>query len=481
MSTQNETQMYGGWRRSYTLGIGTLNTAQTVVVVATVLVIIGSVVVGGGIGSLLVTLPVGLVVVLLTVWQREGTPVLSLVTARLRWQVATWRGETSYRAHFLPAPQCLDLPGMAAATKLVRAERPGDDGPAGLVWHQRTGTMTATLLLQPAGALLASDDTVQSSVRSWANTLAGLADEEAVQGASVTVQVTPSSGQALTDHVKDRLDKHAPDVARQTVRELVKTSPQASAQLTAWFSLVIDPMTAAEKPRTPEESAAETLRVLDGVDLAGTGADVLRTASDEDVTRLVRGGFVPSEMDAPSEQIRGLFWHEAGPVAAEDGWDRYQHDGSVSVSWVLREAPRREVSYDVLLRLLSPGQFQRRVTIAYRVLPTEEGQAVVEREVNAAEARDEYRRRTQRTATRRERVDAWNAERSAMEEATGSAMVQWSIYVTTTVGSEAELPAARREVEKAARSAGGQRFRYAYGGQAAAFLVGLPLGINPLV
>ncbi len=112
--------------------------------------------------------------------------------------------------------------------------------------------------------------------------------------------------------------------------------------------------------------------------------------------------------------------------------------------------PRREVPYDVLLRLLSPGQFQRRVTISYRILPTEEGQAVVEREVNAAEARDEYRRRTQRTATRRERVDAANAERSAMEEATGSAMVQWSIYVTTTVSSEAELPAARREVEKAA-------------------------------
>ncbi|MBE9500774.1 hypothetical protein IHE61_31215 [Streptomyces sp. GKU 257-1] len=160
-----------------------------------------------------------------------------------------------------------------------------------------------------------------------------------MQGASVTVQITPSSGQALTDHVKDRLDKGAPRVARETVRELVQTSPQASAQLTAWFSLIINPMTAAVKPKTPADSAAETLRVLDGVELAGTGADVLRTASDEDITRLVRGAFCPGDMDAPSDQIRGLFWHEVGPVAAEDGWDRYQHDGSLSVSWVLREAP----------------------------------------------------------------------------------------------------------------------------------------------
>ncbi|MBE9500773.1 hypothetical protein IHE61_31210 [Streptomyces sp. GKU 257-1] len=165
--------MYGGWRRSYTLGIGTLNTAQTVVVVATVMVVLGAVIIGGGVGSLLVTLPVGLVVVTLAVWQRQGMPVLSLLGARLRWQVATWRGETSYRQTFIAAPECLDLPGMAAATKLVRAERPGDEGPAGLVWNQRTGTMTATLLLQPAGALLAANETVQSSVRSWADTLAG--------------------------------------------------------------------------------------------------------------------------------------------------------------------------------------------------------------------------------------------------------------------------------------------------------------------
>jgi hypothetical protein len=148
---------------------------------------------------------------------------------------------------------------------------------------------------------------------------------------------------------------------------------------------------------------------------------------------------------------------------------------------VLREAPRRAVPYDVLLRLIAPGQFGRRVTLAYRVLPTDEAASVVERQINATEARADYRRRTQRTATHREKVDAQHAERSATEEALGAGMVQWSLYVTTTVSDPGDLPAARREVEKAARAAAGLRLRPAYGAQSAALGLGLPLGINPLL
>jgi hypothetical protein len=59
-------------------------------------------------------------------------------------------------------------------------------------------------------------------------------------------------------------------------------------------------------------------------------------------------------------------------------------------------------------------------------------------------------------------------------------MVQWSVYVTATVQDKADLPAAMREVEQAAKKAGGMRFRPAYGGQAAAFAVSLPVGVNPL-
>ncbi|MCY0961814.1 SCO6880 family protein [Streptomyces sp. H27-H5] len=480
MSTETQ-PLYGGWRRSKSMGIAALNSTQTVVVVGSMLTPIMVLILGGPLSTLAVTVPVALAVILLTVWQRHGMPLMSYAIGRARWTLANMRGETSYRSVFLPSPEALALPGMVAPTKLIRAEAADGRGSTGLVWNQRTGTMTAALLLNPAGSLLASGATVRSQVTAWGDTLARLADEDGVQMAAVTLQITPSSGAALSDHVRGRLDPAAPALARQAIRELVEGAPRASAQMAAWLSLVIDPAASPEKPTGPAESAAVTLGALDAVDLSGAGVDVLRRATDLDIKRIVRGAFVPSDMDAPAEQIDELVWHEVGPVAAEDEWTHYQHDGHYSTSWVLREAPRKMVAYDTLLKLLAPGKFTRRVTLIYRVLPTHEAQAVVELEVNANDARRQYRERTKRTSTRRERVDAVNAERTAEEEAMGAGMVQWSIYVTTTVDSLADLPAARREIEKAARSSGGLRFRPAFGGQSAALVVGLPVGINPLL
>ncbi|MFP8906173.1 SCO6880 family protein [Streptomyces atacamensis] len=476
---QEPPRLYGGWRRSRTLGIGLLNTGQTVVVVAAVLlpILVANV---GGLDTLVVTIPLALVVIALACWQRHGVPLLNLAVGRVRWQVATWKGETSYRGLFQEHPRALDLPGVLAPTKLLAVEDSGGSGRVGLVWNQATGQMAATLLLSPGGALLANRSQVNANVAAWGEVLASLANEESVDAATVTIQITPSSGAALADHVRRRIDRQAPDLARETVGELVKAAPRASAQLAAWFTLVTSPGRAADRPATPAEAAAETLRRLDGVDLAGAGADVLRRATDTDLVRLVRGAFHPEDADAPDAQMEALTWDQAGPVGHEEGKTEYEHDGAVSVSWVLREAPRKPITYDVLLPLLAPGRFTRRITIGYRVLPTEEAAAVVERELNAADARAEYRRRTQRTTTRRERADATAAERNADQEAYGAGLAQWTIYVTTTVTDPADLPAARREVEQAAKRAGGLRFRYAYYGQAAAFCAGLPAGVHPL-
>ncbi|WP_438297938.1 SCO6880 family protein [Streptomyces sp. HUAS TT7] len=476
-----EQPLYGGWRRSRTMGIASLNTSQTIIVVGAMLIPIMVVAFGASPSTLLVTAPIALVVIVLAVWQRHGMPLMSYVVGRIRWQLAHLRGETSYRSVFLPSPEALDLPGMAAPTRLIRAEAADGRGPVGLVWNQRTGDMTATLLLSPSGSLLASTSTVLSNVSSWGDALARLADEDSVMAASVTLQITPSSGAALSDHVAERVDTAAPRLAKDVVGELVGRAPRASAQLAAWMSLVIAPSRTAEKPDNPAEAAAVTLGALDSMDLTGAGADILRRATDSDIKRLVRGAYNPADMDAPTAHIEDLVWHETGPVSAEDDWTVYRHDGAFSTSYVLREAPRRSVPYDVLLKLLAAGTYARRVTLAYRVLSTEEAAAVVEREVNANDARAEYRARTRRSTTRRERVDAEHADRTAMEEAVGAGMVQWSIYVTTTVDRAEDLPAARREVEKAAKTSGSLRFRPAFGAQAAALVVGLPLGITPLL
>ncbi|WP_051838646.1 SCO6880 family protein [Streptomyces sp. NRRL WC-3742] len=481
MSTTQQTpaRLYGGWRKSKTMGIGLLNTGQTVIVVVAILLPI-FIVNAAGMTTLVVTVPVALVVIALACWQRHGMPLLDLAVGRVRWQWAHWRGETSYRGLYLPHPRVLDLPGVLAPTKLLRVEDTGSGGGrAGLIWNQATGQFAATLLLSPNGTLLSARGQAESQVSSWADTLARLADEDAVDAATVTMQITPASGAALADHARERMASGAPALAKATLRELVDATPRASATMAAWFTLVMNPAKAAEKPSTPAEAAAEALRCLDGVDLGGAGADVLRRATDTDLIRIVRGAFRPHELDAPAAEIAELTWDEAGPVAADDWQTRYDHDGYSSVTWVLREAPRKAVPYSVLLPLLAPGRFSRRITIGYRVLPTEEAAAVVQREVNASDARQEYRTQTRRSTTRRERADAEAADRTAHQEAHGAGLVQWTIHVTTTARPE-DLEAAKREVEQIAKKSGGLRFRFAYHSQAAAFAAGLPVGVHPL-
>ena len=378
---------------------------------------------------------------------------MNLAVAWARWRWGAWRGETTYRGLALAHPQGLDLPGVLAPTALLRVADPLHAGtPVGVVWNRRTGQMSATVLVSPAGTLLADRSQVCSQVTSWGQLLATLANEELLDAVTVTVQVTPSSGAALGDHVRDRVIRDAPDLALTTMRTLVEAAPTASAQMAAWMTVVTSPDRAPHRPEGPLEAAAETLRCLDALDLAPTGADVIRPASDLDLLRLVRGAYQPADRDAPPEAWRDLSWHEAGPVAAEEQWDRYRHDGGISVSWVLREAPRRPVPDSVLLALLAPGRFTRRVALGYRVLSTEEAAAVVERQLVAADARQAYRTRTQRTPTRREQADTYAAERAADEEAYGAGVAQWSVTVTTTVTDESDLPAAVREIEQAAET-----------------------------
>ncbi|GAA3312316.1 hypothetical protein GCM10020295_83850 [Streptomyces cinereospinus] len=63
----------------------------------------------------------------------------------------------------------------------------------------------------------------------------------------------------------------------------------------------------------------------------------------------------------------------------------------------------------------------------------------------------------------------------------GAQVVDWTLMVTVTARSTADLPAARQELARAVKATRGIRMRPAYGAQAAVFAAGLPLGYSPLV
>ncbi|MFE4539661.1 SCO6880 family protein [Streptomyces scopuliridis] len=471
--------MVDGFRARQSFGFGGLSKGATMIA-AMVLTADGLIATQAPI-SLVVTLPVTGAAFALAAARRHGMSALSYYWAKAAWKRAARFDATSYRRLFLPHPFALDLPGVGASSTLIKAHDPTSGRSVGVVHDRATGYMTISTLLAPGGSLMAPTGAVQSSIRTWSSVLDAMSTDEQVKGASVTIQITPGAGEALGDDVKTRKDPNAPRLAKQIIDELVRTTPHATASVAPWMSVTVDPHATVNPPADLAEQVAEALKVVDSLDLSGTGTDIERRATDIDLRRIVRSAYDPAVFNSRDKEFEELSWSECGPQAADDGWEEYAHDGGVSVSWVLREMPRRPIPYSVLLPLLAPGKYQRRITLAYRVLDPYEGEAVLEREISNAHQRAQATAEVKGRAKWSQKADAQRAERAAAQVAGGSQVVDWTLMVTATARSTAQLPAARQELERAVKATRGIRMRPAYGAQAATFAAGLPLGYNPLV
>ncbi len=474
-----KTLMVEGFRARRSFGFGGLS--RTATMIAAVVLTADGLIATQAPLTLLFTLPVTGMVFVLAAAKRHGMSALAYYWAKLSWRRAARFDATSYRRLFLPHPYALDLPGVGASSTLIKAHDPTTGRPVGVVHDRTTGYMTLTTLLAPGGSLMAPTGAVQSSLRTWSSVLDAMSTDEQVKGASVTIQITPGAGEALGDDVKVRTDPNAPQLAKRIIGELVRTTPHATASVAPWMSVTVDPNATANAPADLAEQVAEALRVVDGLDLSGTGTDIERRATDIDLRRIVRSAYDPDVFNARDKEFEDLSWSECGPQAADDGWEEYAHDGGVSVSWVLREMPRRPLPYSMLLPLLAPGRYQRRITIAYRVLDPYEGEAVLEREISHAHQRAQATAEVKGRAKWSQRADAQRAEKAAAQVASGSQVVDWTLMVTATARSTADLPAARQELARAVKATRGIRMRPAYGAQAAVFAAQLPIGYNPLV
>ncbi|MFD4865266.1 SCO6880 family protein [Streptomyces sp. NPDC058412] len=431
--------------------------------------------------TLFATLPATLAVLGLAAARRHGMSALAYYWAKASWHRATRIEATSYRRLLLEYPYALDLPGVGASSTLIKAHDPTSGRSVGVVHDRMTGRMTISTLLAPGGSLMAPTSAVQSNLRTWGSVLDAMSTDELIQGASVTIQITPGAGDALGDDVASRQDPGAPKLAKQLINELVRTTPRATASVASWMSVTVDPNAAANPPTDLAEQVGEALKVVDSLDLSGTGTDIERRATDVDLRRLVRSAYDPAVFNARDSEFADLSWAECGPQAADDGWEEYAHDGGVSISYVLREMPRRPIAYSVLLPLLAPGKFQRRITLAYRVLDPYEGEAVLEREISHAHQRAQATAEVKGRSKWSQRADTQRAEKAAAQMAGGSQVADWTLMVTVTARNAADLPAARQELDRAVKATRGIRMRPAYGAQASVFAAGLPLGYNPLV
>ncbi len=478
---------YGGWRRRRSIGLWGLGTAGTFAVLAAALTLV--VVAAVDVRALVYAGPPVLIAAGAGLARIGGEPLALRVLRRVRWQVASARGYTRYRVDVVTEHLGgFTLPGVLASAALLSAED-GYGGRYGIVWDRRSGLLTATVRVVPASTWLADRADADTWVANWGGWLASLGYVPMLRWVTVTVDTAPEPGSALADAVAAAIDPGAPAAARQILGQLVVTAPAAAADVDTRVSVTFDPKASPAAPRNLADAAAEAGRALPGLEsaLGSCGVSVLGRLSAAEIAGVVRTAFDPAargEILRIAAQGRAgisgepLEWADAGPVGAQEFPDCYRHDSGVSVTWAWHEAPRQNVTADVLARLIAPGPYPKRVSLQYRPFPAAAATRVLEAEVNAAAFRAHYRHRTGRDETARDAHDQARARQAAAEEAAGAGVGLISLFVTVTVPSINDLAHAVAWTEAAAESSKIRLRRMTYS-QAAGFAATLPCGICP--
>ncbi|HEU5023620.1 MAG TPA: SCO6880 family protein [Spirillospora sp.] len=480
----HDVRTYGGWRRRHGIGLLGLDTTSTFVALGAAMMLV--LVAAAAPRLLIYLLPPALVSGGLGLMRVGGVSLARLVLARCRWRWSVLHGHNRYRAGVvIDHPRAFQLPGVLAPLTLLSAED-GYGGRYGIVWDRRTGLLTATLRVVPASTWLADRADADTWVAAWGGWLAALGHMPAVRWVTVTVDTAPEPGSTLADAVGEAVDPAAPEAARTIMSELVRAAPAAAADVDTRVSVTFDPRASAAAPKDLFEAVADLGRTLDGLAsrLSGCGVSVLGRATAAETAGAVRTAFDPhargeiNRILAGSRADQVLTWCDAGPVAATEHTDHYEHDGGISVTWAWHEPPRQNVRSDVLGRLVAPGPFPKRVTLQYRALPAATASRVLQQEVNAAAFRAQFRRRTGRDETARDSWDSARARQAAAEEAMGAGVCLVSMYATVTVTDPEQLRRAVAHVEASADAAK-IRLRRLWGSQAAGFATTLPCGICP--
>lgn len=409
---------------------------------------------------------------------------------RLVRRVAWFKGRRArrhiYRSGLTAAVPSLShrLPGLAAASVLHTAHD-SYQRPYALVEHPHVGHFAVVLRCEPDGAALVDQATVEQRVAGYADYLAALADEPGIVAATVTVESTPDPGTRLTAEIGRLTRPDAPELARSMMREIHQTYPAGGAALRVTATVVYSPaMLRHGNPDVQGEDLIAAIRQELGTRvpllcarLSDAGGGAVAPLPPVELAELVRAAYDP-HAEAFIAQARltpagsGVTWENAGPVAAEAAWTVYRHDGALSRTWSMWDAPRGQVLANVMQRLLDahPDVPRKRVTLIYRPYLPSEAIDQVERDVRDAL----FAQYEDSGTSARIRMRVRAAEQTADEEARGAGLARFSLLVTATTGGREEMRSAASTIDALA---GRIQLRPCFGAQDSAFAACLPIGV----
>ncbi|WP_045739689.1 SCO6880 family protein [Actinoplanes rectilineatus] len=483
MSTEIiRTRTYGNWSRPRKAGLGSFGLVGTVGVFGgLVLILLASMFSLSA--AVVMAFFVAAFVGPLAIRTQDGRNIYNLLAVRAGWSRRKANRSTAYASGPLstrPGGR-FRPPGMLSRVTMTEGTDPYGR-PFGVLHHRHRDLYTVVLSCEPDGGSLVDEDQVDVWVAQWGDWLARLAHEPDLRGASVIVETAPDPGTRLANEVFTRISPDAPAAARRVMEEVVERYPEASSEMNTYVTLTYGLRGSAR--RDPDEILTElALRIpglVNGLVNAGGGAAAPLSAGR--IAEVVRVAYDPA-VAADVLDIRaqygatGLEWADAGPAAAVETVGAYHHDSGVSRSWLLTLAPRGTVRSSVLRSLLdpSPSIRRKRVALFYRPIDPATSAKIVESDRRSAQF---LANSSQGPVRARAATAVAAAEQTAAEEASGAGLVEFSMIVTVTVDSTADIPdvnATMRNLLGASRLA----MRPADRMHAAAFTCALPVGLLP--
>jgi hypothetical protein len=265
------------------------------------------------------------------------------------------------------------------------------------------------------------------------------------------------------------------------MNEIRDTYPAGAADLKARIALTYRMNAAGGRKLSATEKAHEVgvrLPALYGT-LPNTGAGGAAPIDAQRLCEILRAAYDPAaaetiESARAAGETAALRWDDVGPGTAQALARSYRHDGAISVTWEMADAPRSAVVETVLGELLAPHRDipRKRVTLLYRVLSPAEAARMVENDVHAAE----FRVNTRRNPSARDKREVQSAHATAAEEARGAALIGVGMLVTASVLEEDGLAAALAAIENIGPTAR-INLRLVAHSQDSAFAAALPLGV----
>ncbi|MFD4268151.1 SCO6880 family protein [Rhodococcus sp. NPDC058481] len=474
---------YGVWRKPRATGIAGATFGTTMLGIGAVAVLFFMSLLIGFAAAVVLGV-VGAVLFAPLVIERDGRSGYERALLMFQWRRADKRGEHQYSSGTfsrIPGGR-YRLPGVLAETELYEG-LDSHNRSFGMIHMPSQDCYTVVLEARPQGNENFDQETIDQAVGNFAQLLTAAGETSDIAALVSVTETVPDTGIELYETVSQNTRTDAPTLAREAMYQLATGLTQGGVRLAARIAITFVAKT-PERKKDPSEQAVEIARRLPGFTAAAARAGMPATPMDaEDVMAFVRRSYDPAtqpnvERGQFSGESTGLEWADCGPRTTDEKPGQYYHDGAVSVTWEMREAPKSAVTERVLLRLLEPNSELpiKRVAVMYRPHSAADGADLVDQDFRDATS---ALHSGTGIASAKARIEVQTTAQARDEQARGHGLVRFGILITVTEpAGKSNVPridALVRDLATQARLS----IRRSHCWQAGAFATSLGVGVIP--